>query len=693
MDAQDSMNENLDMKGSTWTKYGQAYKQKAQAIGLNRVLIDLDKTSQELAIEFKDDPIGYATEMSNYSATVKEQLPENMHEAYEQKMQISKNGYEQKIYENVTKQQNDELAAVTQEKMDITRTNLLDAAVSDNPEGYLTAKVEYKTQLQSLVKNGIITQTVADDLYRSADIEATQQLVMSSFTKKLAKDPQAAIDFATEFAGNTSQQQYGTTAKAREEIKAKKKKKPKNDRANTLDLEYDTIERDKMSKMMAAQIKKYETALKAGNKQSRTDNNALAKQAIEAYKSGSEYFDQTGMLVTAIPGVTIGVKEFEDLAYWKKYQPDVALYKTQPTIQMEAELKSIKDKKVKSGDDMALISVYEKALEDKKALLKTDPGAAAFEMVDATKLPAYNPASPLEYSKAMLSATNFLNSTENTEKYLLSNVQAEQAKAFYDNLGYKDQLSYINSMGNGPEAKLFFEQLGGIGSDTEVIHNIVSGRGPQAIGISETILRGKEQIKLKTNVPFKRNEAVASYQTHLNGRGEGMDEDTKKAYMESTIAYAVATNPEREIDDADIQAALDNVFGAVGDLGGDEIDGSTSFYRFDNTLNENMMIYSKSVSKVESYIENVTTDQIESTFPTSESVFYSSNPSNPLSSKVIQEEIQLGMIQMIGTGINGEYVMKRRGQYVYTSEPTATTDSKGYVWTPGTLYKLQLWGN
>ena len=673
--------ENLKLGGHRDTHYAKAYNQKAQAIALNKILIDLDRTSNEFAIQYEEDPVGYVEEMFIYQKTVRESLPENMHEAWNQKVQVSTNGAEAKIHSNVRKIQDAELAALSLEKMDITRNNLLDAASNDDTAGFVTAKKEYREQLDILVKSRLVDPAKADELYRSADDEATNQIIMTDFNNMLEANPDGAVAYAEYFGSHTSEQVQGLSDRQLEDRKAKKQKIPKDNQVNVLDMEYDAIQRDKMHTQMLTAISKKAAALKAGNSQSKTDNNKFVKEATEVYKSGNNFQDPTGNLTGLVPGVNVGKFEVEQMKFYQKHWADIANFKQGTVLEQDAIVKELDAKTDKQGPEVVLLEVYKDALAATRKLIAEDPGSAAQNMIPVKKEdPTFNPRDPKAFLQHVMPYTNYQNTNNNAAKHLLTTAQAEQVKALWDGLGYKDQLFYVQNIGDGPEAEMFFDQMGAVGSDMEVIYNVTSPGTIQGSAIASDILRGKEEVKAGL-ANFNKNDINLSFAAALNGRGQGQDVKFQASLKDATIAHAVATNPGKELTDDMIKSSLDTVYGEQTRVGGKFYSGGP---------NNNMVVYDKSSDQVETYIENITTDQIKKFMPDA-AVFYSKDRKYPLDPETLMNDMKNNKVQFIGTGRSGEYILKRGNQMIHTETATENKQN-GKTWYSTSVYKFKLWG-
>lgn len=679
---EDLKNKALDMTGGSITSYGKSYQAKAQQIGLNKLIIDLDKTSTELYVENSENPAEFNAALTEYSMAVKEQLPESLHASWDEKLAISSVTANKRIASNVKTIQDQELAATTVEKMDLTRTKLLNAADNQDAAAFVSNKTDYVNQIEYLYDNRLIkSRAVADEKIRTVVDQANSTGILSSFKKTLKDNPKNAIKFFEAFSDKTSSEMYGMSER---ELRAAKKV-PKDNKTNPLDIEYDTYQRDKIAAQMYSQIKAQEANLKAKNKQSKTDNNKFAKQEIELLRSGK--FPDEPLPKNA----PMGEFERKQLQYTRDNYANIVNFRSMSTVQdQEKYIAQLKSRPTDAPGSVELIEMYEGIVENRIKENNDNAGQVTNDMMykSETFAPQFDATNPREFLDAKMKYTNFLNLTENAPKNLMSNAQANNVEALYKSMGSIDKNSFILSIGGDETAELFFDQMGEIGSEMKVAHNILVGGATNATAVTQSINVGQDRL---TNNETKYNEDKINVviRNQINGRMYGMDPQTQEAYRKSIAAYALGSNPTKELIDNDDTDTKDMIGEAINQVFGRQDTVRTNWIGFGGN---DMVVYNKSGKLVTALMDATTTKQVQATIPAG-SNFFSKDQKNPLTAKTVSEEIAAGKIKLKATGVVGEYILIRANRELYTAAPSGRFNEDGtkeYLKFDG-MYKFKLW--
>ena len=514
-----------------FTVYGKAYNQAATATYAAKADIDISKKSDELSLQFQNDPSLYNEEMEKY---LKEYTKDSPSIELNTVVNLSgtkvKNNTLGKLLTAQDKRKRDNQVTTFKQSWDLNLGQIVDLEASGKNDDALMLKVKNLEHLNTLVDDGLITQAAAKDLVNESEYKITLNTALENMKTLLDDD---SLDNASKY------------------LKAVNKE-------NRADL---TIEQnDKMqaelNRMYSGEVKRR----KAENKNKEEFSNQIVGDAIDILKEGKT--PDNMIQIDAALSSASDAKRWE----FEKQKKAAKIYNKNflniPLSDMEDALNAYEAKKTASATDVEVMKILRKNLSEKQASVKNDV------IGQATRDGIIKPSAGMSQQDGLESLlvglsqmkenANLIKEHYGVDKVDLLSKQDAQSWADYlssPSVDVNEKMGFIaNINAQYPElSKDIFNQIGGKNAGTFMLAADLAINGNEKAGKIMMLGKGAE-VELEDGFKLDLKSKIG------NAFG-GYDSEVFNRYYKGLIDYAKGQSLNNEVLNVD-----DIVEGSIGQI-------------------------------------------------------------------------------------------------------------------------------
>lgn len=514
-----------------FTVYGKAYNQAASATYAAKADIDISKKSDELSLQFQNDPSSYNEEMEKYLQEYTKESP-----SIELNTVVNLSGT--KVKDNTLgklliaqdKRRRDYQVTTFKQSWDLNLGQIVDLEASGKNNDALALKVKNLEHLNTLVNDGLITPAAAKDLVNESEYKITLNTALENMKMLLDDD---TLDNATKYLEAVN----------------------KENRAD-LTIEQNDKMQAELNRMYSGEVKRR----KAENKNKEEFSNQIIGDAIDILKEGKTPDNMTQ--IDAALGSASKAKKWE----FEKQKKAAKIYNKNfiniPLSDMEDALNAYEAKKTASAIDVEVMKILRKNLSEKQTAVKNDVVGQAIRDGIIKPSAGMSQQDGLESLLVGLSQmkenTNLIKEHYGVDKVDLLSKQDAQSWADYLSspaVDVNEKMGFIASINSQyPEiSKDIFNQIGGKNAGTFMLAADLAINGNEKAGKIMMLGKGAE-VELEDGFKIDLKSKIG------NAFG-GYDSEVFNRYYKGLIDYAKGQSLNNEVLNVD-----DIIEGSIGQI-------------------------------------------------------------------------------------------------------------------------------